>query len=193
MPNVLFLYTQILLNTPITRDPKEIKPHMSSHFIPFWERYGTARTVDTIVTEGIHKPYVKDVYRHSSRRRGGLLLEMFNRYIRWKLLNKAKKEYEETLNLKSVKREIIRPSLHRYQAINTNANIVYEFSTLASDRQEIYYDRDVRCLRYTIEDYTQENLFLNPLASLPVLLEQFERCRNMNGFLQSFKNHEEGK
>jgi len=190
---MLYIFiTQILLNTPITKDPKEIKPHMSSHFIPFWERYGTARTVDTIVTEGIHRPYVKDVYRHSSMRRGSLLKEMFDRYVKWKLLKKAKIEYEQTLNLTSVQREIIRPSLNRYETINTNANIVYEFSTLATDRQEIYFDENGRCLRYTCDDYTHEDLFLNPLASLPVLLEQFERCRNMNGFLHSFKNHEAG-
>jgi hypothetical protein len=82
-----------MLHKSIKQYPREIKPHITSHFIEFWARDGSARLFNTYMLEAAHPQQVKNVYHGSSRRRGTILSEMFLRYIRMKLVKQGKAEF----------------------------------------------------------------------------------------------------
>jgi hypothetical protein len=89
----LQIWKNKLLNKSIKQYPREIKPHITSHFIEFWARDGSARLFNTYMLEAAHPHQVKNVYHGSSRRRGTILSEMFLRYIRMKLVKQGKAEF----------------------------------------------------------------------------------------------------
>ena len=91
----LTYFKHVLLNQQIKRNPKEIKPHLCSHFEHFWQSDGSATIWDTVSTEAAHKNKVKNVYRGSSKRRSQLLKELFNQHDSSRILREAKVCYEK--------------------------------------------------------------------------------------------------
>jgi len=185
-------YKQKLLNNSMKRTPKEIKPHLSGHLIHFYERDGSCLIYDSWAIETGHKRFFKNIARHSSGRLGGegLVVELYNRMNRGKLLKRAKMEYERFYNLTPIQRirnRIIDPHVI---SVETEAGVVYECSTFQSDRDELVYNENstnwfVKCVGHYSD-------FLNPICRVNHIIEQCEKEDNLKACLIAIKNKEAG-
>ena len=184
-------YKQILLNNPTVVDPKEIKPHYSGHIIPFFERDGSCLIYNTTMLEAAHKYLVKETFRHSSMRQNGdgLVVELFLRLNRGKLLRRSKIEFERAFNLESIKKTIVETS-HHVITVETEAGVVFECSKFSSDRQELTYD----CSSHTwkLNSFNNRSVFLNPMCSIEYLLEQCYSDDNLTQCLNGIKRNDHG-
>jgi hypothetical protein len=180
---------QLLLNNATLVVAKEIKPHYSGHLIAFFERDGSNLIYNTTSLEAAHKYLVKETFRHSSMRQTGegLVVELYNRMNRAKLLRRSKTEFERALKLTSIKKTKNEIKLHVI-TVETEAGVVFECSTFSSDRQELTYTRN----SWKINCISSKNSFLNPLCSMEYLVEQCNSDDNLQECLNSIKNNING-
>ena len=183
-------YKQILLNNPTVRDSKEIKPHYCGHLIEFFERDGSNLIYNSTSLEAAHKPLVKEMFRHSSMRLSdGLVVDLYQRMNRGKLLRRSKIEFEKAFNLESVMRNKDEKKLHVI-TVETEAGVVFECSKFSSDRQELFFDSSSET--WNITSVKNRNMFLNPMCQMDYLLEQCYRDEILTACLEGIKNNNIG-
>lgn len=184
-------YKQVLLNNPTIKDSKEIKGHYCGHMITFIKRDAVALVYNTTMLETAHKFLVKDTYRHSSMRHDGdgLVVDLYCRLNRGKLLRRSKAEFERLNNLESIKRKKEEKRLHVIN-VETEAGVVFECSTFKSDRQELTYHltRQTWCL----QPQKDNNMFLNPMCSMNYLIGQCYRDDILTECLEGIKTAQIG-
>jgi hypothetical protein len=184
-------YKQILLNNTTVLDPKEIKPHYSGHLISFCERDGSNLIYNTTSLEAAHKYLVKETFRHSSMRQNGngLVVELYHRMNRGKLLRRSKIEYERALNLTSIEKTKDEKKNHVI-TVNTEAGVVFECSKFSTDRQKLSYNSS--CNSWGLNSIKNRNKFLSPICSMSLLIEQCNKDPNLTECLKRIKKNDNG-
>ena len=184
-------YKQILLNNPTFVNPKEIKPHYSGHLIEFFQKDGSNLIYNTTSLEAAHKFLVKDTYRHSSMRKTGegLVVELYNRMSRSKLLRTSKIEFEKALNLSSITKNKEEYKSHVI-SVETEAGVVYECSKFSSDRQALIFDSS--SLNWKLNTINNKNTFLSPICTMSYLIEQCYSDPNLTECLNRIKINDHG-
>ena len=187
---IQFCYKQILQNNPTTVNPKEIKPHYSGHLIEFYQRDGSNLIYNTTSLEAAHKFLVKDTFRHSSMRQTGegLVVELYHRMSRSKLLRRSKIEFQKLFNLESILKTKDETKLNVI-SVETESGIVYECSTSKIDRQELIYSNN----HWQLRSLETDNVFLNPICPIEYLIDQCYKDQILTGCLDRIKLNEKGK
>jgi hypothetical protein len=182
-----------LLNKSIQKSPKEIKPHMTMHFIDYWRNNGTPLTYNSYQQEAAHPDLVKNPFKASSRRRGTVLSEMFGRVNRRQLFRRGKREYNAFKGLAELRRGISEDDLRTHKCIIlTEADVVIECSTENSNRHELRINRisgDDLCPVRNGRDFA---VYLNPTCTLDYVYEQLSKNCDLDEFMKHFRDGHEG-
>ena len=184
-------YKQILLNNPTILTPKEIKPHYSGHLIMFYERDGSNLIYNTASLESAHKYLVKDTFRQSSKRQSGegLVVELYKKMNRSKLLTRAKTEYENALKLPRIEKNIDQTNINIISVV-TEAGVVFECSKFSSDRQALLYDTGR--IIWKLQPLKNTNEFLNPICPIQYLINQCYTDPYLGKCLERIKTNDYG-
>ena len=191
----LQVWKNVLLNKSIKEFPKEIKPHTTMHFIRFWKRDGTPRTYSAYMLEAAHPEQVKHVYHSSSRRRVTLLSEMFLRYMRMKLVVKAKSEFNKARDYSDIGAIMEEDKVQRgnnKSSVVTEAGVVIECSKQLCDREELKFCQVRNDLVFSKRS-VNENDFLNPTCNLSFVWEQLQKVKELYNEMDFFCEGVEGK